>query len=307
MAMKIKVIGVGGSGGNTISRLSKKPFKDVELFAVNTDAQALNKCSSPNKILIGRKVTEGLGTGMNWNLGQRAAKESQEELKNILKGADIIFLTCGMGGGTGSSVISTLGRLAKELNILTVAVVTLPFSFEGSLRKRLADKGLDQLKKNVDSYLIIPNDKVLKDAGKKTSVEEAFLNADSALLESLEGVSSLLSLSGIISINFADLEEILKNSGKTIFGVGKTKGEQRAIAAVSRAFQSPFLDYVPKKAKGVLFNITGREVSLNEVNLVANFIKKITDRKTKVSFGVSEDKKMPKGEIKVTLIATGVE
>lgn len=305
--MKIKVIGVGGAGGNTISRLNKIALKGIELFAVNTDSQVLKTCNSPNKVLMGEKITGGLGTGMDWKLGQKAAEESKETLKNILKGAEIVFLTAGLGGGTGTSAVSVLGELAKSLGILSIAVVTLPFSFEGELRRKVAKLGLEKLQKSVDAFIVIPNDRVLKLVGKETTIEQAFLEVDRVLIEALEGISDLLSLSGIISVDFADLEEIIKNSGRALLGLGKAKGEQRAVSAVSRALQSPLLDFVPKKAKGILFNVGGRDVSLTEVNLVANFIRKIADQKTKIVFGVSEDRNLEKGEIKVTLIATGIE
>lgn len=305
--MRIKVIGVGGAGGNTISRLNKISLKGVEFFAVNTDVQVLKNCNSANKILIGEKTTNGLGTGMDWKLGQKAAEESKETLKNILKGAELVFLTAGLGGGSGTSGISVIGELAKAMGILTIAVVTLPFSFEGEMRKKAANWGMEKLIKAADAFIVIPNDRVLKIVGKNTSVEEAFLEVDKILIEALEGISGLLSSSGIISVDFADLEEILKNSGRALLGIGKAKGEQRAVSAASRALQSPLLDFIPKKAKGILFNVGGRDVSLVEVNLVANFIKKIADQKTKIIFGVSEDKNLDRGEIKVTLVATGIE
>lgn len=303
---KIKVIGIGGAGCNTISRLTKANLKGIELFAANTDIQALRKTLSSNKVLIGEKITGGLGTGMDWELGEKAAQESQESLKNILKGAEIVFLTCGLGGGSGTFGISVLGKLAQDLKILTLAVVTLPFSFEGNSRKRLAKRGLKKLQENVDAFLVIPNDRILKVTAKNISIEDAFLKIDRVLVNSLEGISDLLLLPGIISLDFADVEEILRNSGRTLFGQGKAKGEQRAISAASQALQSSLLDFSPKKAKGILFNVRGRDVALSEVHLVANFIRKLADTKTKIIFGVSEDKTLEKGEIKVILIATGI-
>jgi len=302
--MRIKVIGVGGAGGNTVSRLVKTAVKGVEFFAVNTDAQSLGNCLSPHKILIGKKITGGLGTGMDFKLGLKAAEESQEALKEILKEADLVFLTAGLGGGTGSSVISVLGRMCRERGILAIAVVTLPFFFEGELRRKVARWGLENLKKNIDAYLVVPNDRVLKIMPKNASVNEAFFRVDQVLVEALEGVSNFLFSSGIINVDFADLEEVLKGAGQILLGIGRAKGEQRALAAVSRALQSPLLSFSPPKAKGILFNISGRDVSLSEVNLVANFLKKLADQKTKIIFGVSEDRKMAKGEIKVTLVAT---
>ena len=306
---KIKLIGVGGAGCNTIFRIASNFLKqrEIEIFAVNTDAQSLKNNPCANKVLIGEKTTEGMGTGMDWKLGQKAAEESIEELREILKGAEIVFLTAGLGGGSGTSAISVLGGLAKSLNILTIAVITLPFSFEGVSRKKLAQMGLKNLQANADAFLVIPNDQVLKIIGKDTSVEEAFLKIDRVLMAALEGIFDLLSCPGIINLDFADVEEVLKNSGKVLFGQGKASGEQRAISAVSRALQSPLLDLSPKNAKGILFNICGADVTLQEVSSIANFIKKIADKKTKILFGVSEDKNLNKGEIKINLIAAGIE
>lgn len=305
--MKIKVIGIGGAGGNTISRLNSLELKGVDLIAVNTDAQALKDSRAPKKILIGENTTGGLGAGMDYRLGEKAAQESKEKLKEILEGAKMVFLTCGMGGGTGTSGIPILAELAKNLEILTVAIVTKPFSFEGSFRQKVANWGLRNLEKKVDSLLCIPNDRILKIIGRTTLVGEAFLRCDEVLGQAVQGISDLISAPGIISVDFADMEEILKDSGRALFGVGRAKGENRAIAAASSALQSPLLDFPIKKAKGVLFNIGGEDLALFEVNSVASFIKKIADKKTKIIFGVSEDKSLDKGEIKVTVIATGLQ
>ncbi len=305
--MKIKVIGIGGAGNNTISRLYKEGLKGVEFFAVNTDAQALNKCLCPNKILIGEKTTKGLGAGMDYNLGLRASRESKDILRSIFKKSDIVFLTCGLGGGSGTPAISVLGELGKEMGVLTFAVVTTPFSFEGSARKVIAQKGLKNLQSCVDAFLVIPNDRILKISPKTELLDEAFRKIDNVLLEAIQGISELLSSPGIISIDFADLEEVLKNSGRALFGQGIAKGEQRAVAAVSKALQTPLLDIQPQKAKGILFSVSGRDVSLTEVNMVANFIKRIAGSNAKIIFGVSENKNLNKGEIKVILIAAGIE
>ncbi|MDI6882961.1 MAG: cell division protein FtsZ [Patescibacteria group bacterium] len=305
--MKIKVIGIGGAGSNTISRLVKKGISDIELIAVNTDAQALRNCSSPKKILIGQRTTSGLGVGMDIRLGLMATKESQEKLKEILKGADMVFLTAGLGGGTGTSGLPILAEIAKSLGALTVAIVTKPFSFEGTQRQRIANWGFKKLEKKVDAYFCIKNDRILDLIGKQISVEEAFLKIDSILSFALEGISKVLFSPGIIRVDFADLQKILKNSGKVLFGQGVAKGEQRAVSAASKALQFPLLDFSPKRAKGILFNISGKDVSLFEVNLIANFIKRIADKNSKIIFGIGENENLEKGEIKVTLIATGVE
>lgn len=304
---KIKLIGIGGAGCNTISRLKLSFGKGIEIFSLNTDAQVLNKNSFSQKILIGEKTTNGLGTGMNWKLGRQAAEESKEILKEILKGADVVFLTAGLGGGTGTSVAPYLGKLAKSLNILTIALVTLPFSFEGATRRKLANWGLKNLQKNVDAYLAIPNDRILKKTIKDTLLEEAFLKIDKILKETLEGIFEILSLGGIITLDFTDLEEILKNSGAVLFVQGRAKGEQRATAAISRAFQSSLIDFSPKKINSILLSISGQNITLTEVNLIANFIKRVTNKNVKILFGVLENKNLGKDEIKVNLIASEIE
>ena len=304
---KIKVIGIGGAGCNTISRLSSIGFKGIDLIAVNTDVQSLRVCSATQKILIGEKIAGGFGAGMDYKLGEKAIEESKEKIKEVLKDAEIVFLTAGLGGGSGTPAISAIGAMAKNLKVLSLAVVTLPFSFEGILRQRIANLGLKNLQKNVDAYSCIPNNRVLRVINKATSVEDAFLKIDSVLSNSLQGIFNLLSCPGIISIDFADLEEILRNSGRILFGVGVAKGENRAVAAASKALQSPLLDFSIKKSQGILFNVGGSDVSLFEVSSVANFIKKITDKRTKIIFGVSENEVVAEGEIKVTLIATGIE
>jgi len=307
MIPKIKVIGIGGAGCNTISRLQKMNLQRVELWGVNTDSQSLKNLHCQNKLLIGETVTQGLGTGMNCSLGERAVKESYDKVKNIIGGCDILFLTAGLGGGTGTAGLPIFGEIAKEMNILTLAVVTLPFYFEGKARQKIAALGLSKVRKKVDSFLVIPNDKILKISDKDITVEEAFLKIDKMLSEIIEGVSEIFTASGIISLDFADLEEVLKNAGRALFGVGKAKGEHRAIAAASKALQSSFLGDSISGAKGILFNITGSDLALFEVNAVANFIKKIANSKTKIIFGVSENNNLQKGEIKVTLIATGIK
>lgn len=304
---RIKLIGIGGAGCNTISRLKLDSEKGIEIFSLNTDAQSLAKTCSAQKILIGEKTTAGLGTGMSWKLGQQAAEESKEVLKELLKGARVVFLTAGLGGGTGTPIISFLGKLAKSLNILTIAVVTLPFSFEGTARKKLANSGLKNLQKNVDAYLIIPNDRILKIINKNTFLEEAFLKIDKILNEILEGILEILSSTGVITLDFADLEELLKNAGRILFTQGRAKGEQRAMAAVSRALQSPLVDFSLKRNKGVLFSISGRDISLTEVNLITNFIKKTANKNIKILFAVLENKNLDKNELKINLIASEVE
>lgn len=302
---KIKVVGVGGSGVNAIYRMAKEEIAGVELIAVNTDAQTLKMGPSVKKILVGQKATQGLGTGMDIKLGEKAARENYEELKEALRGAELIFLTCGLGGGSGTSGIGVLGEIAKSLGILTIAVCTLPFSFEGTQRRSIANWGLRNLEGKVDTYLTIQNDRLLQLANPNATVEEAFFICDGILREAVRGISDLVSLPGIISVDFADLKGILKNSGQAFLGIGKSKGEKRAVSAAYSALQSPLLDFSIKDADGVLLNIAGTDdLSLNEVNLAASVIKKQTKPSTKIIFGVSEDPSLDKGEMKVILIAT---
>lgn len=303
--LKIKLIGIGGAGCSIVSRLKLNSVKGLEIWGINTDAQVLNKLSLPKKFLIGEKTLEGLGTGMDWKLGQKAAEESKENLKEIIKDSDIVFLIAGLGGGTGTPIISFLSKLAKDLKILTIAIITLPFSFEGGVRKKLANWGLKKLQKNIDAYLVIPNDRILKIINKNTTLEDSFLRVNKVLNEALEGIFEiLLSQDGIITLDMADLEEILRNSGQIVFNQGKGKGEQRALTALNQALQSLLIDFSSKKIKNVLFNISGQDISLAEVSLITNQLKKITNKNIKILFGVLENKNLEKGELKINLIAS---
>lgn len=302
---KIKVIGIGGSGVNAIARMVKEKVSGVELIAVNTDAQVLKVCPAPKKILIGEKATGGLGTGMDIHLGEKAAKESQDVLSTEIAGAEMVFLTSGLGGGTGSGGIPVLAEITKGLGILTLAIVTLPFSFEGIQRKNVAMQGLRNLEKKVDSFLVIPNDKLLGMSTPQTTVEEAFWLCDGVLREAVKGISDLVSFPGIINVDFADLRGILEKSGRAFLGIGRAKGERRALMAASAALQSPLLDFSIKEAQGVLLNIAGREdLTLSEVNTAAGFIKRNSKPGAKIIFGVSEDPTLPPEEIKITVIIT---
>ena len=304
---KIKVIGIGGAGVNALSRMVKCGFNHIELIAVNTDAQSLQFSKVPRKLLIGENVTLGLGTGMDVRLGEKAAKESQEKIKEILKGAEMIFLASGFGGGTGSSCLPIIGEMAKNLGILTIAVITKPFSFEGIQRQRIANHGIRNLKGKVDSLICISNDKLLKIIGKNTSVGDAFWECDRILREAIHGISDLIFFPGIINVDLADIRGILKNSGEAFFGQAKAKGENRAITAANEAIHSPLIDFQISKAKGVLLNIAGGDdLSLFEIQEAADFIKRTVSPWAKISFGASEDKTLKRGEIKITIIATGV-
>jgi len=304
---KIKVIGIGGAGVNALSRMTKCNFHYAELIAINTDVQSLHSCKSCQRILIGKNITFGLGTGMNIKLGEKAVQESREEIKDILKGTEMVFLVAGLGGGTGSGGIPVLGDILKELGILSIAVVTRPFSFEGSQRQKIANATLKKLKGKVDSLICISNDKLLKMVGKNTSVESALWTCDRILREAVRGISDLIFFPGIINVDLADIQGILKNSGNALFGQAIAKGENRAIKAANQAIHSPLVDFPIEKAKGVLLNIAGGDdLSLFEIQEAAEFIKKTVSSKAKISFGASEDKTLKKEEIKITFIATGI-
>jgi cell division protein FtsZ len=304
MNPKIKVIGVGGSGSNTISRMANLEIQGVELLAVNTDAQALHSCKAETKFLIGKNLTKGLGTGMDADLGRKSAEESRQEISDNLKGSDMIFITCGLGGGTGSGAAPVVAEIAKSLGILTIAVVTTPFSFEGQERKKIAEQALEKLKLKVDSLLVISNDKLLKIIDEKTTVTNAFLICDDVLREAVQSITDLILVPGIINIDFASVLSIMKNSGRALFGVGKTTGENRAVRAAETAINSPLLDFSIKGAKGVLFSASGNDVTLNEIQEAAGVITKNVDPKAQIIFGAVKDNNLRKGEIKITVIAT---
>jgi len=300
----IKIIGVGGSGSNTVSRMAIHKIQEVELFAVNTDAQALHFSKSDKKILIGKSLTNGLGTGMDATLGKESAEESNKEISESLKGSDMIFITCGLGGGTGSGAAPVIARISKDLGILTVVVVTTPFSFEGQERKAIANEAIENFKNKADSLLIISNDKLLKIIDEKTTVTGAFLMCDDILREAVQSITDLILVPGIINIDFASVASIIKNSGRGLFGVGKASGDNRAILAAEKAINSPLLDFSIQGSKGVLFSVSGNDVTLKEIQEVAKIITKNVDSKAQVIFGAVKDKNLKKGEIKVTVIAT---
>ena len=300
----IKVIGVGGSGSNTVSRIEKFQMQEVELLAVNTDAQALHFSKAGKKILIGKDVTKGLGTGMDADLGKIAAEESKKEILENLKGADMVFVTCGLGGGTGSGASPIIAELSKGLGILTVAVVTTPFSFEGQERKKVAESALKNLKEKVDSLLVISNDKLLKIIDEKTTVSNAFLLCDDILREAVQSITDLILVPGIINVDFASVVSILKNSGHAMFGVAKMAGENRAVLAAEKAINSPLLDFSIKGSKGVLFSVSGNDITLNEIQEAAKVITKNVDSRAQIIFGAVKDANLKKGEIKINVIAT---
>jgi len=304
----IKVIGVGGSGCNAINRMARSEMQGVELIAVNCDVQDLKKIRADKKIQIGAKITQGLGAGMKPEIGKKAVQESKDKIKEALQGANIVFITCGLGGGTGTLASGQIAEIAKGLGALVIAVVTLPFSFEGKYRAKLARLGLKDLKNKVDTLLIIPNDKILSQIDKNTTLSSAFLACDKVLHQAVQGISDLIVLPGLVNVDFADIKTIMKNSGPALFGVGKGKGEKRIEQAVGRAINSPLLNFSIKGAKGILFNISGGDdLSLKEISKAADIITKNASPQAKVIFGATINRKLRKEEVKITVIATGFE
>ncbi|MFH0814597.1 MAG: cell division protein FtsZ [Candidatus Falkowbacteria bacterium] len=304
---KIKVIGVGGSGGSAVNRMIASKVQGVEFIAVNTDLQALQVSCAGNKLHIGKATTRGLGAGMNPDLGRKAAEESQNEIREMLKGSDMVFITCGLGGGTGSGAAPVIAELAKELGALTIAVVTKPFAFEGGPRKKIADEALRQIENKVDTLIVIPNDKIWQIIDKKTPIVEAFAMVDEVLRQGVQGISELITLPGLINVDFADVKTIMFNAGSALMGVGEATGDNRAIEAAKAAISSPLLETSIEGAKGVLFTvISGSNLSMHEVNDVAKIITEKVDSDARIIFGAVVDEKI-KDTLKVTVVATGFE
>jgi len=303
--IKIKVVGIGGAGGNTISRLSKYKIEGVDLIIINTDSQDLKKVQADFKIQIGNKITKGLGTGMNPGNGLRAAKESSEDIKNLLIGTDMVFITGGFGGGTCSGAAPIVADIAKSQGALTIAVITKPFSFEGAQRAKIAKSALKNLEDKVDALISISNNRLVKLANEKTTLDYSFSTGDKILREAILGICDLILKPGIINVDFAAIKTILKNSGRALIAQGQAKGENRAIRAAKEALSSSLLDFSPKGAKGILFNIAGKDLSLSEIKEAANTICQNVNKSAKIIFGAREDKKLEKGVIKIMLIATG--
>ncbi len=303
---KIKVIGVGGAGNNAISRMFSCDIKGIDLIAVNTDIQDLKKIKSYQKLKIGEQVAKGLGSGMNPFIGKQAAEENKKELIELLEDTDMIFIAAGLGGGTGTGASPILAEIAKKKGILVIAVATKPFSFEGRERAKIADKGLEELKKQVDTLLIIPNDRILKLNDDNISLIDAFWFCDDVLRQAVQGISDLIVLPGIVNVDFADVRMIMENSGPALLGMGKAKGENRAQKAAIQAINSPLIDFSIKGGRAVLFNISFKDdVALTEIDEVAHIITEKLHPQVKVIFGAVQDKRLEKGEIKITVITTG--
>lgn len=304
---KIKVVGVGGSGGAGLNRMIDAGVKGVEFIAINTDVQALHYNKAVKKLHIGKSITRGLGAGMNPELGRQAAEESQNDIRDALKDADMVFVTCGLGGGTGTGASPIVAEIARDLGALTVSVVTKPFAFEGVQRRNIADRGLAELADKVDTIITIPNDKLLQVIDKKTSLLDAFMVVDEILQQGVQGIAELITVPGLINVDFADVKAVMANAGSALMGIGSASGENKAIEAAKMAINSPLLEMNIEGARGILFSITGGvNLGMNEVNEAAKIITASADEEAKIIFGTVIDPKM-KDEIKITVVATGFD
>ncbi len=303
---RIKVIGVGGSGKNAINHMIRSNVKGVEFIAVNTDAQDLHHSLAKHRVHIGKNLTRGLGTGMNPEIGRNAANENIEEIQNCIKGADMIFIAGGEGGGTFTGSAPVIAKAAKDQGILTVAVATKPFFFEGNQRMRLAEQGIEELRKEVDSIIIIPNDRLLSVIDKETTCASAFAMCDDILRHAVEGISDLITTPGIINVDFADIKSVMVNTGSALMGIGRASGDNRAVEAAKAAINSPLLDISIDGARGVLFSIAGgKDLTMFEIQEAAKVIIESVDPSAKIIFGAIHDDKLNKNEIKITVIASG--
>ena len=303
----IKVIGVGGAGNNAVNRMLDLGIKNVDFVSINTDRQALQKSKANTKIQIGEKITRGLGAGANPDIGAQSAEESKTEITEVLRGADMVFVTAGMGGGTGTGAAPIVAGLAKEMGILTIGVVTKPFTFEGKKRLSQAERGIESLKGKVDTLIVIPNDKLLQVIDRKTSMSEAFMMADDILRQGVQGISDLITVTGTVNLDFADVKTIMLNTGMAHMGIGRASGENKAEDAAKQAIQSPLLETTIEGARGVIINITGGEdLGLQEVNTAAELVQRSVDPEANIIFGTVIDPEM-QDEIQITVIATGFD
>ncbi|OGI82057.1 cell division protein FtsZ [Candidatus Nomurabacteria bacterium RIFCSPHIGHO2_02_FULL_42_24] len=303
---RIKVIGVGGSGKNAVNHMINSKVRGVEFICMNTDTQDLHHSLAEKKIHLGKNLTRGLGTGMNPELGRKAAEETLPEIEEAVRGADMIFITCGMGGGTGTGAAPIVARAAKEQGVLTVGVTTKPFFFEGAQRTRVAEKGLEELRASVDATIVIPNDRLLAVAEKGMPFSEAFAMCDDVLRQAVEGISDLITTPGIINVDFADIRTVMENAGSALMGIGSAVGEKRAERAAFQAINSPLLEVSVDGAHGVLFAVAGGDdLTLHEVNEAAKIITESVDKDAKIIFGTIRDDRLKKNEVKITVVATG--
>ncbi|MFC1870319.1 cell division protein FtsZ [Chloroflexota bacterium] len=301
----IKVIGLGGGGCNAITRMVREQIQGVEFVAMNTDSQALAVTEAPTRIQLGEKLTRGLGSGGDNTLGQKSAEESRDELKQVVAGADMVFVTAGMGGGTGTGAAPVVAEIAKQSGALTIAIVTKPFAFEGTRRSKVADEGINQLLTKVDTLIIIPNDRLLNLCDQQTNVDNAFRMADDVLKHGVQAIAEVITVPGIINLDFADVKAIMKNAGPAWMSIGNGTGKNRAVDAAKEALASPLLDVTLSGSKGVLFNVVGNSsLTLFEVNEAADVIREAVDPEANIIFGVAHDPNMDR-DVKITLIATG--
>ncbi len=304
---RIKVVGVGGGGNSAVSRMAEKGIKNVEFISVNTDQQALNNCVAHTKVQIGVETTRGLGSGADPEIGKRALEENKEDVYEVLKDSDMVFVTAGMGGGTGSGALPGVAAIAKELGALTIAVVTKPFTFEGNLRRKQSEEGIAATEDMVDTLIVIPNDRLLQVIDKKTTLFDAFSVVDDVLRQGIQGISDLITLHGIINVDFADVKTIMKDAGTALMGIGRASGDNRAIEAARAAIDSPLLELSIDGAKGILFNITGSsDLSMYEIDEAAKAITEAADPSANIIFGAMVDEAMSQ-EVKITVIATGFD
>lgn len=304
---KIRVVGVGGGGSNAVNRMIEAGIQGVEFIVVNTDAQALLESQAPQRMRIGDKLTKGLGAGGNPEIGEKAAMESADDVSSMVKGADMVFVTAGIGGGTGTGAAPVVAQLARDAGALTIGVVTRPFSFEGSRRRRVADEGLERLKDEVDTLIVIPNDRLLQIVDKKASIREAFSVADDVLRQGIQGISELITIPGLINLDFADVRAVMEDGGSALMAIGTASGESRAHEAAEQAIASKLLDVSIDGAQSILFNVTGGpDMTLHEVNEAAEIIRATAHPEANIIFGAVIDPSMEE-EVRVTVIATGFD
>ncbi len=304
---RIKVVGIGGGGGNALNRMIQSKLRGIDFVAINTDAQALHYSQANTKVHIGKEATRGLGAGANPDVGKQAAEESEEAIYNSLKHSEMVFITAGMGGGTGSGAAPEIARIAHEIGALTVAIVTKPFTFEGDRRRKISEAGIEELKDKVDTLIVIPNDRILQIIDRKTTLLDAFGAVDDVLKQGVQGIADLITVNGLVNLDFADVKSIMSNAGSALMGIGHGSGDTRAIDAVKYAMDSPLLEVSIQGAKGVLINFTGgRDMGMHEIEEAAKLIHDSVDPEANIIWGTVLDENMT-GEIRVTLVATGFD
>ncbi len=304
-AAKILVIGIGGAGNNAVNRMVDSNVEGVEFIGINTDRQALQMCKAPTTLQIGEKLTKGLGAGAQPEIGEKAAEESEEEIINVLNGADMVFVTCGMGGGTGTGGAPVVARIAKDMRILTVGVVTKPFRFEAKVRMRNALEGIEKLKQSVDTLIVIPNDKLLEIVDRRTTMPDALKKADEVLVQAVQGITDLINVPSLINLDFADVQTVMTNKGIAHIGIGRAKGDDKAIEAVKQAVTSPLLETTINGASHVIINVAG-DIGLMEANEAATYVQELAGENSNIIFGAMYDETV-QDEATITVIATGLE